>query len=53
LNRGCGGGHWGGGVVIHAEDQARIGQLVLQDGVWDGQRLLPAGCKEVPPRPRL
>ncbi|MFZ4407814.1 MAG: serine hydrolase domain-containing protein [Paracraurococcus sp.] len=38
-----GGGHWGGGVFIHAEDQARIGQLVLQDGVWDGQRLLPAG----------
>ena len=38
-----GGGHWGGGVFIHAEDQARIGQLVLQDGIWDGQRLLPAG----------
>jgi CubicO group peptidase (beta-lactamase class C family) len=38
-----GGGHWGGGVFIHAEDQARIGQLVLQDGVWNGRRLLPAG----------
>ncbi|MBX9697921.1 MAG: beta-lactamase family protein [Acetobacteraceae bacterium] len=38
-----GGGHWGGGVFIHAEDQARIGQLVLQDGVWAGRRLLPAG----------
>jgi CubicO group peptidase (beta-lactamase class C family) len=38
-----GGGHWGGGVFIHAEDQARIGQLALQDGVWDGRRLLPAG----------
>jgi CubicO group peptidase (beta-lactamase class C family) len=38
-----GGGHWGGGVFIHAEDQARIGQLVLQDGVWGGQRLLPEG----------
>ncbi|TCZ66822.1 serine hydrolase domain-containing protein [Roseicella aquatilis] len=38
-----GGGHWGGGVFIHAEDQARIGQLVLQDGVWAGQRLLPEG----------
>jgi CubicO group peptidase (beta-lactamase class C family) len=36
-----GGGHWGGGVFIHAEDQARIGQLVVQDGVWQGQRLLP------------
>ncbi len=38
-----GGGHWGGGVFIHAEDQARIGLLVLQGGVWNGQRLLPEG----------
>ncbi|MBK1658269.1 class C beta-lactamase-related serine hydrolase [Paracraurococcus ruber] len=38
-----GGGHWGGGVFIHAEDQALVGRLALQDGVWDGRRLLPAG----------
>jgi CubicO group peptidase (beta-lactamase class C family) len=38
-----GGGHWGGGVFIHAEDQARIGQLTLQDGMWDGRQLLPEG----------
>lgn len=38
-----GGGHWGGGVFIHAEDQALIGRLVLQDGVWEGRRLLPEG----------
>ncbi len=38
-----GGGHWGGGVFIDAEDQARVGQLMLQDGVWNGQRILPAG----------
>ncbi|EHM02124.1 beta-lactamase [Acetobacteraceae bacterium AT-5844] len=38
-----GGGHWGGGVVTHAEDQARIGQLMLQNGVWNGRQVLPAG----------
>jgi CubicO group peptidase (beta-lactamase class C family) len=36
-----GGSHWGGGVEIHAEDQARIGKLMLQRGVWEGRRLLP------------
>jgi CubicO group peptidase (beta-lactamase class C family) len=37
-----GGGHWGGGIFISAEDQARIGLLVAQDGVWEGQRLIDA-----------
>jgi len=41
-----GGGHWGGGVFIHAEDQARIGLLALGDGVWGEQRLLPTGWIE-------
>ncbi|MEO9190578.1 MAG: serine hydrolase, partial [Acetobacteraceae bacterium] len=36
-----GGTHWGGGMEIHAEDQARIGMLMLNRGVWDGRRLLP------------
>jgi CubicO group peptidase (beta-lactamase class C family) len=35
-----GGSHWGGGVFIHARDQARIGLLMLQGGVWDGRRIL-------------
>jgi CubicO group peptidase (beta-lactamase class C family) len=39
-----GGGHWGGGVVMHAEDQALIGLLMARDGVWNGQRILPEGC---------
>lgn len=43
VNSVSGGGHWGGGVFIHAEDQALVGRLVLQDGVWDGRRLLPEG----------
>ncbi len=36
-----GGSHWGGGIAIHAEDQARIGLLMLRRGAWEGQRLLP------------
>jgi CubicO group peptidase (beta-lactamase class C family) len=36
-----GGGHWGGGCFIHAEDQARIGLMMLQKGAWGGARLLP------------
>ena len=36
-----GGSHWGGGVFIHAEDQARIGQLALHRGLWGGRRILP------------
>jgi CubicO group peptidase (beta-lactamase class C family) len=36
-----GGTHWGGGMLIHAEDQARIGLLMLRRGEWDGRRILP------------
>ena len=36
-----GGTHWGGGVEIHAEDQARIGLLMLRRGEWNGVQVLP------------
>jgi CubicO group peptidase (beta-lactamase class C family) len=35
-----GGGHWGGGIVINAEDQALVGLLVAADGAWRGQQLI-------------
>jgi len=36
-----GGGHWGGGMFIHAEDQARLGLLMLRKGQWAGNVVLP------------
>ncbi len=35
-----GGGHSGGGIFINTEDHARFGLLFLNDGVWEGKRLL-------------
>jgi CubicO group peptidase (beta-lactamase class C family) len=35
-----GGSHWGGGMFIHAQDQARIGLLMLRGGDWAGRRIL-------------
>jgi len=35
-----GGAHWGGGLWISAMDHARVGQLMLQGGMWSGKRLL-------------
>ncbi len=37
----AGGGHWGGGLWISSRDHARIGQLVLQKGRWNGREILP------------
>jgi CubicO group peptidase (beta-lactamase class C family) len=35
-----GGGHWGGGVFISARDQARIGLMLSQRGMWGPRRIL-------------
>jgi CubicO group peptidase (beta-lactamase class C family) len=37
-----GGTHWGGGVSISASDQARIGQMMLDNGVINGHQVLSA-----------
>jgi CubicO group peptidase (beta-lactamase class C family) len=35
-----GGGHWGGGMFINAEDMARFGYLTLRRGKWKDKQLL-------------
>ena len=35
-----GGAHWGGGIWISTLDHARIGQLMLNNGDWEGQQLI-------------
>jgi CubicO group peptidase (beta-lactamase class C family) len=43
-----GGAHWGGGLVISAEDHARVGLLVARDGLWAGRTVLePAWVREM------
>jgi CubicO group peptidase (beta-lactamase class C family) len=43
LNRPDGVAHSGCCMQIPAEDFLRLGILLMQDGVWNGQRLLPEG----------
>jgi len=35
-----GGGHWGGGFFIDSYDHARVGLLMLRQGMWGGRQLL-------------
>jgi CubicO group peptidase (beta-lactamase class C family) len=35
-----GGTHWGGGLSISSVDQARVGQMLLDDGVANGRRVV-------------
>ncbi len=37
-----GGSHWGGGMSISAQDQALIGQMLLNGGQARGQQIIPA-----------
>lgn len=37
-----GGTHWGGGMSISSEDQALVGQLMLDEGLANGKRVLSA-----------
>jgi CubicO group peptidase (beta-lactamase class C family) len=36
-----GGAHWGGGLWISSLDHARIGQLMLNKGCWNGREIIP------------
>jgi CubicO group peptidase (beta-lactamase class C family) len=35
-----GGGHWGGGMYLHAYDMARFGYLTLHNGKWNDKQLI-------------
>lgn len=37
-----GGAHWGGGMLISARDQARLGLLVARRGLWKDGQILPS-----------
>jgi len=36
-----GGGHWGGGMLISAYDQARFGLLTMRGGKWGAKQIIP------------
>ena len=50
-----GGGHWGGGLFIGADDHARFGQFICQNGQWNGAQILPEGWMQqaLTPTPTL
>ncbi|HYB10249.1 MAG TPA: serine hydrolase [Alphaproteobacteria bacterium] len=49
-----GGGHWGGGVFMHARDHARLGLLALRRGRWGtGQLISEAWIRQATTPTRL
>ncbi|GGF78040.1 serine hydrolase [Azorhizobium oxalatiphilum] len=50
-----GGGHWGGGLFISAQDHARVGLMAARGGAWGAQQVLsPAYVAEMTtPSPTL
>ena len=46
-----GGGHWGGGMFIHAFDMARFGYLTLRRGKWKERQLLSTQWVDKPLTP--
>ncbi|GGA26149.1 serine hydrolase domain-containing protein [Neptunicoccus cionae] len=50
-----GGGHWGGGMVISANDHARFGLFISQNGNWNGDQILPQDwmARSLTPTPTL
>ncbi|EAY30797.1 serine hydrolase domain-containing protein [Microscilla marina] len=48
-----GGAHWGGGLFISAEDQARYGLLFLNDGKWKDTQVLPTNWVHTATQPSM
>ena len=50
-----GGGHWGGGLVISADDHALFGLFISRNGNWNGHQILPESWlrQSVMPTPTL
>lgn len=50
-----GGGHWGGGLVISANDHARFGLFISRNGNWNDLQILPEDWMQqsVTPTPTL
>jgi CubicO group peptidase (beta-lactamase class C family) len=46
-----GGTHWGGGISISANDQAKIGQILQGDGFANGRQILPEGWVQAMRKP--